>query len=90
MEVVDYLDPTPKYLQIANIVRRQIKAGDLEPGRLIPSETQMSQIHGVARKTVRMGIHVLAEEGWVIRIQSRGTYVAPRERWPEDPEGAVP
>ncbi|WP_068922232.1 GntR family transcriptional regulator [Planobispora rosea] len=80
---VDNLDPTPKFLQIARIVREQIRSGDLEPERLIPSEIQMSQIYGVARKTVRMGIRVLAEEGWVITIQSRGTFVAPRDRWPE-------
>ncbi|MEO3860841.1 GntR family transcriptional regulator [Acrocarpospora sp. B8E8] len=83
--VVDHYDPTPKYLQIAAIVRDQIRAGELEPLDPIPSELQMSQIHGVARKTARAAVRVLADEGWVFTIQSRGTYVSRVEDWPEQP-----
>ncbi len=85
MDVVDHFDPELKYLQIARIVRDQIRTGELEPLQGVPSENQMSQIHGVARKTARMAIRLLAEEGWVFTIQSRGTYVSRPERWPEPP-----
>ncbi|WP_219460203.1 GntR family transcriptional regulator [Nonomuraea rhizosphaerae] len=83
METVDHFDPTPKHVQIANIVRGQIQAGELEPLTTIPSETRMEQIHGVARDTVRKAMRLLAGEGWVFTIAGRGTFVSPRERWPE-------
>lgn len=87
MRVVDHYDPEPKYLQIAAILREQIQAGELEPRDPIPSETQMVQLHGVARKTARMAVRLLAAEGWVFTIPSRGTFVSPRERWPEPGAG---
>ena len=80
---VDHFDPTPKHLQIAAIVREQIRAGELEPMTPIPSESRMEQIHGVARDTARKAVRLLASEGWVFTIASRGTFVSPRDRWPE-------
>lgn len=82
MDVVDHFDPTLKHLQIANIVREQIRSGALKPMTPIPSETRMVQIHGVARKTARQAVRLLADEGWVFTIQSRGTFVSPRDKWP--------
>jgi GntR family transcriptional regulator len=79
---VDHFDPTPKYRQIANIVREQIRAGELEPMTPVPSESRMVQIHGVARETARQAVRLLAEEGWVFTLQARGTYVSPRDKWP--------
>lgn len=80
---VDHFDPEHKHLQIARIVRAQIRSGELEPLDPIPSEARMVQMHGVARDTARKAVRLLAEEGWVFTIQSRGTFVSPRERWPE-------
>lgn len=79
---VDHYDPTPKHQQIAAIVREQIRSGELQPLMPIPSESQMVQIHGVARDTARMAARLLAEEGWVFTIKARGTFVSPREKWP--------
>ncbi|MBF8185574.1 GntR family transcriptional regulator [Nonomuraea sp. K274] len=36
--------------------------------------------HEVGRDTVRKAIAILREEGLIIAIRGRGTYVAPRER----------
>mgnify|MGYP001557841808 FL=1 len=85
MTVVDHFDPTPKYRQIANIIRERIRSGELEPMDTIPSETALVQIHGVARETVRDAMRLLREEGWIFTIQARGSFVSPRERWPEQP-----
>ena len=84
MTTVDHFDPEPKHLQIARIVREQIRAGELKPMQPIPSESRMEQIHGVARDTARKAVRLLAAEGWVFTIRSRGTFVSPRERWPEE------
>ncbi|MFC5825245.1 GntR family transcriptional regulator [Nonomuraea insulae] len=82
---VDQLDPTPIYEQIAQIIRKKIKAGELEERQLVPSESSLQQEHGIARGSVRRAMELLREEGWVITIQGRGTFVAPRDKWPDKP-----
>ncbi|MBN6051318.1 GntR family transcriptional regulator [Nonomuraea sp. RK-328] len=79
---VDQLDPRPLWLQLAEILREQIKAGDYEPRQMLPSEAHLQQEHGVARGTVRRAMKALGEEGWTVTVQGRGTFVRPREEWP--------
>lgn len=79
---VDQLDPTPLWQQLAAIVREQIKEGEYEPRQQLPSETRLEQEHGVSRGTVRKAMRALADEGWVVTVQGRGSYVAPAESWP--------
>jgi DNA-binding GntR family transcriptional regulator len=73
--MVDPMDPTPLYEQVANEIERRIEAGVLAPGQLIPSELSMQQEFGVARGTARKAVEVLRERGLVVTIPQRGTYV---------------
>jgi GntR family transcriptional regulator len=82
---VDQLDPTPIYEQLAMIIRQRIKAGDWKERQLVPSESSLQQEHGIARGSVRRAMELLREEGWVVTIQGRGTFVAPQENWPGKP-----
>lgn len=79
---VDQLDPTPLYEQIAAIIRERIKSGNLEPRQILPSESHVQQEYGVSRGTVRRAMELLGNEGWTVTVQGRGTFVAPREKWP--------
>ena len=72
---VDHDAATPLWAQLADILRKQIQAGKLPSGRVIPSESTLMQEHGVARGTVRKAIDALEEEGLVERVQGRGTFV---------------
>ncbi|WP_326826454.1 GntR family transcriptional regulator [Streptosporangium sp. NBC_01756] len=81
---VDQLDSTPLWEQLAEILRQRIRAGDLEPRQVLPSESQLQQEHGVARGTVRRAMRALGEQGWTVTIQGRGTFVAERENWPAE------
>lgn len=72
---VDHDATTPLWRQLADVLRSQIQAGKLQSGRVMPSETTLMQTHGLARGTVRKAIDALAEEGLVIRVQGRGTFV---------------
>lgn len=83
---VDQLDPTPLYLQLAAILRARIRSGDLQPRQVLPSETHLQQEHGVSRGTVRRAMELLGEQGWTVTVQGRGSFVAPRERWPAEAE----
>ena len=78
---VDHMDPTPLYAQLADILRQMITSGELQPRSLLPSESYLQQEHGVSRGTVRMAMGILREEGLVVTIAGRGTFV--REPEPE-------
>ena len=76
------MNPTPLYTQLADVLREMIASGELEPRSPLPSESYLQQEHGIARGTVRMAIGVLRNEGLVVTISGRGTFVAA-----DDPQG---
>jgi GntR family transcriptional regulator len=64
--------------QDAAILRARIASGELAPDRPVPSEAKLVQEYGIARGTARRAIEVLRDEGLVITVHGRGTYVRPR------------
>ncbi|MBG6069473.1 GntR family transcriptional regulator [Micromonospora ureilytica] len=74
-------DWRPRYLQLAEELRAKIVSGELAPGTLMPSETELADTSGLSRTSVRNAIRQLREWGLVRAEQGRGTYVrAPRQR----------
>ncbi|GAB3088024.1 MULTISPECIES: winged helix-turn-helix domain-containing protein [Micromonospora] len=73
---VDPFSPTPLYVQVADLIAKQIEAGKLEPRKPIPSESQIQQTYGIARGTARQAVALLRERGLVVTVPHRGTYVA--------------
>ena len=67
----------PKHEQLRTILARRI-AEDLRPGDMLPGERQLSVDHGVSRITVRAAIGQLVNEGLLVRIHGKGTFVAAR------------
>lgn len=67
--------PSPMYMQVADRLARAIKAGQYEPGSLLPSETQMIERYGVGRATVRAAIAELRAMGLVDVRHGKGTVV---------------
>jgi GntR family transcriptional regulator len=70
--------PTPLYQQLAALLRARIDSGDLPPDRPIPSVARLQQEYGVARGTALHAVEVLREEGLVVVVPGRGTYVVGR------------
>ena len=66
----------PRYQQIADELRVRIRAGDPAPGRLLPSEADLSREHDASRVTVRRALEVLRDEGLVDSRQGFGWFVA--------------
>ena len=66
----------PLYYQLVNIIKRNITAGTLKPGDILPSESEMCKNFDISRSTVRQAVSMLEDEGLVVRKQGRGTYVA--------------
>jgi GntR family transcriptional regulator len=75
VRLVDHMNPTPLYIQLADILRVMITSGELQPRSPLPSESYLQQEQGVSRGTVRMAIGILREDGLVITISGRGTFV---------------
>ena len=65
----------PVYRQLAAILRARILSGRLTPGHAIPSENTLQQEFGVSRNTSRRSIAILRDEGLVVTVPGRGTYV---------------
>ena len=78
-ETVDPQSATPVYVQVANILRSRIESGRLQPDRPVPSEAQLQQEFGVARGTARKAIALLREQGLVVTVKGRGSYVTPSQ-----------
>lgn len=67
--------PLPVYLQIAELLARQIKAGYWHRGERLPTEAELAQTLSVAVGTLRKSLALLEEQGVLERIQGSGTYV---------------
>jgi GntR family transcriptional regulator len=73
--VVDHHADRAIYKQLADILREQIRTGELAPGAMLPSEPRLCQIHEVGRETVRRGLDILRAEGLVSSTRGVGTEV---------------
>jgi GntR family transcriptional regulator len=65
-----------RYRTIADDLRRQVTAGDFAAGRLLPSESELSESYAASRVTIRKALEVLREEGLVDARQGFGWFVA--------------
>lgn len=61
---------------IADELRRSVEAGEFGAGRLLPSESELSAVHGVSRVTVRKALELLRDEGLIDSRQGFGWFVA--------------
>jgi GntR family transcriptional regulator len=67
---------TSLYRQIASQLKVDIRSGRFAANGRLPSEHQLTQRFGVSRVTVRQASALLQEEGYVLRKQGKGTFVA--------------
>ena len=75
MKAAQPAKPLPVYLQIAELLARQIKAGYWHGGERLPTEAELAQTLSVAVGTLRKSLALLQEQGVLERIQGSGTYV---------------
>jgi GntR family transcriptional regulator len=68
----------PRYIQLANLIRRRIEDGTYPPGGRVPSEVTFVQETGFARDTVRKAINLLVTENRLYIVRGLGTFVGPR------------
>ena len=66
----------PFYRQVEDQLRQLIKSGQLEEGARLPSVRELARELMVSLITVRRSYADLEKEGWIIRKQGQGTFVA--------------
>ena len=76
VNVLDKNSPIPLYYQLAEDLRDKIRAGELTPGEQVPTERELSELHGISRMTVRQALQFLVREEVLVSRQGSGTYVA--------------
>jgi GntR family transcriptional regulator len=75
---VDPSRPEYVYVQVADDIQRQIEAGTLAAGAMLPGERALAEQYGVALNTVRGAVRLLRERGVVVTLPAKGTFIANR------------
>lgn len=65
----------PKYLILKETLIDKIKNKQLNTGDKIMSENELSTQYGISRHTVRQALSELVNEGWLYKLQGKGTFV---------------
>ena len=67
--------PIPRYVQLADVMRRRIAKGQWSPGDILPSIESLMREFDVGRVTVRQATRLLTDEGILSPQRGRGTFV---------------
>lgn len=78
-EIITKESPLPKYYQLKEIIRAQIKKNRFSLGSKFPSEREWMSQYKVSRATVRQALGELEREGILLREQGKGTFLASPE-----------
>jgi DNA-binding GntR family transcriptional regulator len=62
--------------QLARILRDRIGSGEYPAGRKIPPLIELQEEFQLSSMTVRRAVRELADEGLLLRVPGRGTFVA--------------
>ena len=68
-------EPTPMYYRLQLEIRDKIERGKWKPGNMIPPERVFVEENGISIGTVKKAITNLVNEGFLYRVQGRGTFV---------------
>jgi len=64
----------PLYIQLADLIREQIRNGEIKVGDKLPSETEMIDLYRLGRLTIRDALSILVNEGILEKHHGKGTF----------------
>ncbi|WP_407313550.1 GntR family transcriptional regulator [Desulfosporosinus sp. SB140] len=65
----------PMYITIVEDIKQKISSGQLKPSDAVPSENTLCKEYGASRMTVRKGLAILANDGYIYSIPGKGSFV---------------
>ena len=68
----------PLYHQVEQVIRHRISTREYAPGAQIPSEHELGRELKVSRVTIREALRELVREHLLVKVQGKGTFVAPQ------------
>jgi GntR family transcriptional regulator of arabinose operon len=77
---IDAKMPTPKYLQLKDIIKQYFKNEPYEAGQKIPSENDLINQFHVSRNTVRQALAELVNEGFIYKKRGSGSFFSGKTR----------
>ncbi|MFE5322952.1 GntR family transcriptional regulator [Paenibacillus sp. NPDC056579] len=73
----------PKYMILKQEILTWLHSGRLKPDDQMPTENEIADQFQMSRQTVRQTFGVLEQEGWIYRIQGKGTFVSSPQSGPK-------
>jgi GntR family transcriptional regulator len=73
---VDKRSPIPRYYQLAELIREQVRRGVYRVGEQLPSVQELADQAGISRMTARQAVELLVRDGTLVVRHGAGTFVA--------------
>jgi GntR family transcriptional regulator len=73
-------DARPLQVRVADDLRQQIETGTLQAGQQLPTYDDLAERYLCSLAVVRKAVELLKNQGLVVTVQGRGTYVRERPR----------
>jgi GntR family transcriptional regulator len=70
---IDNDSPEHPYVQLAGLLREEIRAGKMGPR--VPSIMELADQSGLSAATVKRALKLLQDEGLIYAVPGRGTFV---------------
>lgn len=74
-KTVDRESQQKLYVQMYSIIKEKIESRDWPVGSQIPTEDELCKTYDVSKATVRMAIADLVRDGYLKKLQGKGTFV---------------
>ena len=71
--------PIPLYKQLVNLLESYIASGMSVTGQRLPTESELEEVLGISRVTIRQAMKAAVDAGLVIRSAGKGTFFAATE-----------
>ena len=73
--IINHSSMVPIYEQILDVVKTQIRKGELKEDENLPSVRMLAKELKISALTVKKAYDALEEEGFAITIHGKGTYI---------------
>jgi len=76
--IINRDNPTKLYMQLYEIMKQRIESGEWAVDSQIPIEQELCKIYELSKATIRLAVAELARQGYLKRLQGKGTFVCKR------------